>query len=203
MSHRVSRLGRFFCAVTFVFACASGVGCASSDPGPAPSDAGVVAQDPAALRATLAARRRHHIDELRAYANAGIFPRNRVLPGKANVFRDENGHLCAVANMVHLDGLDDLVDATAKSNNFVRVADEPSGALHDWVLGSGFTKEEIALIQEPYIQEQPSNPDFAQNEDARLRAHFAETIAQLITSTDASLDVAVKRALEAQANAAA
>jgi hypothetical protein len=201
MSKPISRLGRFFFAVTFVFAGAVGVtGCASSVSGPTPADA-AVAQDPSALRATLAARRQHHIDELAAYAEAGAFPRNRVALGKLNVFRDEDGHLCAVANMVHLDGLDALVDATAKTNNFVKVADEPSGALHDWVLSSGFTREEIALIQEPYIREQPSNPSFAQNEDARLRAHFAETIAQLKASTDASLDVALKRAVEAQVTA--
>jgi hypothetical protein len=197
MSKRVSRLGRFFCAVTFVVAGAVGVtGCASSVDAPTTSDA-AVAQDPTALRATLAARRQHHIDELQSYAQAGAFPRNRVAPGKLNIFRDDDGHLCAVANMVHLDGLDALVDTTAKTNNFVRVADEPSGALHDWVLGSGFTREEIALIQEPYIREQPANPDFAKNEDARLRAHFAETIAQLQSSTDASLDIAVKRAIDA------
>jgi hypothetical protein len=195
MSSKGSRIARVVFVVGLLF---SGVaGCASSDPTSA-TDAGVAinAHDPASMRATLAARRKQHIDALRAYSDAGKFPRNRVAPGKLNVFRDEDGHLCAVANLVHLDGRDDLVDATAKSNNFVRVAEEQSGALHDWVLESGFTREEIAVIQEPYAFVKPTN-DFAAKEDARLRAHFATTIAQLEASTDASLDVAVKRALEA------
>jgi hypothetical protein len=152
----------------------------------------LVQDDLAATRAELAARRATQIERFHAYAQAGVFPKNRVMPVMANIFRDEDGHLCAVANLVHLDGHDDLVDHAARTNNFVRVAQVPEGPLHDWVLTSGLTNEEIAVIQEPYMPAVPT-ADFDQAERARLQTKFAEIEKKLVASHEASLDTAVAR----------
>jgi len=193
ISRRVSQI-LFVLSVT---AAATSVGCASaSGDGPSSSDdAGtnvVVSSDSQLVRAQLAARRKTQIERLHAYAANGVFPKNRVSQMPLNVFRDEDGHLCAVANLVELDGKHALVDQTAKTNNFVRVAEQSSGELHDWVLTSGFTKEEIARIQAPYMPMEP-NTAWLQKEKERLQAHFAEVERELLENQDASLDLAVAR----------
>ncbi|HUH03653.1 MAG TPA: hypothetical protein VML75_16775 [Kofleriaceae bacterium] len=121
----------------------------------APREARTESKEPApaidanALRTNLAARRALNLQRLHTYATAGVFPKNRHSDGPLNVFIDEDGHICAAANLIDLDGHGDLVRATAASNNFLVLRDVTSGPLMDWMLTSGFTQEEIALIQEP------------------------------------------------------
>lgn len=147
------------------------------------------------MRETLAARRAKMIERLEEYKDAGVFPKNRVSKTMINVFRDEDGHLCAVANLIHLDGLDELVDRTAKNDNFAKVAEKLDGGLHDWVLTSGLTREEVAFIQAPYMPVRPV-VDFEAQERARLQAHFTEVLSQLRENTDSSLDLAMSRVFE-------
>ena len=160
---------------------------------------------PEDVRAQLASRRAQMIDRLHAYAEAGVFPRNVDKVGLARVFVDGDGRRCAVANLIWLDGHDDLVRQTAKADNAVRVAYVDEGPLHDWVLGSGFTREEIDQIQEPdfrYDVRSKAEPIYAPlppaaspeaQEQARIRAHFVDVEAKLRADSDASLDVAVTR----------
>jgi hypothetical protein len=128
-------------------------------PIPAPAPAPTVDID--ALRTNLAARRALNLQRLHAYATAGVFPKNRHSDSPLNVFIDEDGHVCAAANLIDLDGHGDLVRATAASNNFLVLRDVTSGPLMDWMLTSGFTQEEIALIQEPYMpaEYEPPQPE--------------------------------------------
>jgi hypothetical protein len=153
----------------------------------------------AAWRAHLAAERRVQIERLRAYRIQGRFPINRVRPGRLNVFVDDRtGAHCAVANLIALSGQEELVQRTARENNFVRLADVSSGPLHDWVLTSGLTQEEVVFIQEPYSYEPQAAPlarrlNVAAAEKARLRRHFAEVERRLLRDNDASLDLAVSR----------
>ncbi|MFO0613629.1 MAG: hypothetical protein U0414_13620 [Polyangiaceae bacterium] len=152
-------------------------------PSPKPADAAAVAKQ-------LAANRARHLEELHAYWMAGEFPRNLEEDTIANIFRDEDGRLCAVANMISKDGLTDLIDATAKSNNLIRLADVKDGPLYDWVLHSGFTQEEIAMIQVPYM---PYEPPRQQAEVERLQSHLAEVESRLRDDTPQSLKVAARR----------
>jgi hypothetical protein len=149
-------------------------------------------------RAFLAAQRVTQIARLRAYAQAGVFPFNRERPGRVNVFVDDGGRLCAVANLISMSGLRALVDRVAHENNFVRFADLSSGPVVDWALSSGLTREEIIRIQEPYAyipEEQPPQARWQaeQAERTRLQAHFSRVISELEASTDASLSVALTR----------
>ena len=160
------------------------------------------ATERAAKKSELAAARAKHLDMLHAYWQAGVFPKNTDKPIVANVFRDASGHLCAVANMVDKDGLHDVVDATARTDNFVRVADQSSGPLADWALTSGFTREEIAMIQVPYmpapkpvaVAPHVSQAALAEaKERTRLMSHLAEVERRLRDDTDQSLEIALAR----------
>ena len=148
----------------------------------------------AALRLELAEHRKVQIERLRAYRMRGVFPRNRVVPRKANIFIDESGTLCAVANLVWQDGLGDAVAQASRENNFVRVAELDSGPLHDWMLTSGLTREEIAVIQAPYAP-MPIDREVSWDaaEDKRLVDHFVAVEKRLVDDTDRSLAIAVSR----------
>jgi len=110
------------------------------------------------LRDALALRRAQHLAQLLIYANAGAFPINRVSLGPLNVFTDEDGHVCAAANLIRLDGHGALVKKTSETNNYIVLADVERGPLMDWMLTSGFTQEEIAQIQEPYMPADGDGP---------------------------------------------
>jgi hypothetical protein len=182
-----------------------GAGCAARTPAPPAGQAqpGQVQQAGAAsraeVRATLAARRQLMIERLHAYAQAGVFPLQRLEPNdKVNVFIDDEGRLCAMANLMALDGQRDLVELTARTNNTLRLIDVTRGPLLAWMLESGLTQEEIAMIQEPYYFDDRTSA-FRERERQRLQAHFAEVEAQLVRDSEASLDLAVDRLLAAQA----
>jgi hypothetical protein len=94
----------------------------------------------------LAARRAQMIGWLHDYAQAGEFPTD-IAGMPASMFIGENGARCPMAELIHKSGRDDLVAAVAKDNNFVRLADVHEGPLHDWMLSSGLTMDEINMIQ--------------------------------------------------------
>jgi hypothetical protein len=159
------------------------------------------------LRKELAAQRDLNLKRFHAYRKAGVYPHNSYEQGFINVWRDDDQHLCAVANLVAKQGNDELVDSVASEENFVRIADVSSGPLLDWVLTSGFTQEEIAMIQYPtfaqddpvgyarMMREQRRKERAREREDARLAAGYRETEHTLKQSRvhDAGLDIAVAR----------
>jgi len=160
-----------------------------------------------ALRKELAAQRDLNLKRFHAYRKAGVYPHNSYEEGFVNVWRDDDEHLCAVANLLEKQGLEDLVNTTASKENFVRIADINSGPLLDWVLTSGFTQEEVAMIQWPTwaqddpvgyaraMREQRQKERARKREDERLAAGYKETEKTLKSGRvhDAGLDVAVAR----------
>jgi hypothetical protein len=143
----------------------------------------------------LAARRDHNVASFRAYRTAGIYPHNTVRPGPLNVWRDDDGHLCAAATMIDRDGKHELVSTTAATDNYVRLLDVTSGALLDWILTSGLSIEEIDRIQEPPLMPDPSaqDPSWRARVDAKLRKDYAATDAWLVEHRSAGLSAAVDR----------
>jgi hypothetical protein len=138
----------------------------------------VVVQEPAAvnadtLRQELAQRRAIHLDQLLAYADAGEFPANKVANGPLNVFIDDEGHVCAAANLINLDGYGALVKKTARTDNYIVLAQVTKGPLFDWMLTSGFTQEEIAQIQEPYMPTAEIGPQENPQIATSVAPHFA------------------------------
>src|SRR4051812_34909403 len=105
---------------------------------PVPQDGATVAE--------LAQHRAQLIGWLHEYREAGVFPVDATgMPMSA--FKDAAGVRCPMAELLHKSGRDDLVDAVAKEANTVRLEDVHTGPLHDWMLGSGLTEEEISMVQ--------------------------------------------------------
>jgi hypothetical protein len=172
-----------------------------------------VAQQPATarvdergrLRDQLAAHRTQEMERLREYARAGAFPVNTTHGPTGHFFKDSLGHYCAVANLVHQDGRDEVVDEVVRTNNALVVSDVHAGALYDWMLTSGLTQEELARIQRPapmvflpakarsaVVPEAIALP----SEDKMrtdLRAELDAVEEELLRDTDRSLDLAVER----------
>jgi len=162
--------------------------------------------DTAALRAALAKQRAVNLARFHEYRTKRVYPHNLYEPGMMNVWKDPDGHLCAIATLVHEGGHDDLVEQTAKAENFVKLADLTDGPLVDWVLTSGFTQEEAVMIQAPteadmeqYEAEQRRDERRLarklKREDARLAKGYIAVEHALAEPriADAGLDLAVAR----------
>jgi len=162
----------------------------------------------AQVRAQLAANRAANLQRFRAYQQAGVFPSNTYQPGKLNVWHDEAGHFCAAATIIRASGQIALVDRVAEQSNFIRLADVKQGPVMDWILTSGFTQDEIAAIQEPFMpvyrdrepepQRKPRIVDtgLRSREDARLRAKYKQVEARIVKNQKASLDAATDRLMK-------
>jgi len=172
-----------------------------------PSTAGV---SRAAVRAKLAEMRAANIARFHAYRTAKVYPSNTYLPGSLNVWRDEEGHLCAAATIINASGETQLVQETASTNNFIRLADVTEGPLLSWIVTSGLTQEELVAIQVPFMgvapsenapYEMPRPPRIAIDakkkaaETARLATRYRRTEAALARATKRSLDLATDRLL--------
>ena len=165
--------------------------------------------DRAELRRALAEERQTHLARFHEYRKKRVYPHNTYQPGMLNVWRDADDHLCAIATLVHRDGLDDLVDSLAKDDNNVKTADLTGGPLLDWVLTSGLTQEEVVMIQQPsaadveemdraYRAEQRRIKRWLAREDTRL-ARVYKTIEDTLETeriADAGLDLATARLAE-------
>ena len=92
-----------------------------------------------------------NLARFRAYQQKGSFPSNVYTGSALNVWRDEDGKLCAAATIIRASGQTALVDQTAEDDNFIRLASVTSGPMMDWILTSGLTQAELALIQRPFI----------------------------------------------------
>jgi hypothetical protein len=179
------------------------------DPGTSKTALGL---DRAAIRAEFAAHRQQQLERLEEYAAAGEFPHDYTTAPSLHMFRDDAGRLCAVANLVHRDGRDDLVSATVRDHNDLAVADVHDGPMLAWMLTSGLTQEELARIQAPapMVQRAPTRPqlvartlEVAKNTVTRaiteaqmkatIRGHVAQVEAELVAGKDHSLDIAVDR----------
>lgn len=105
----------------------------------------------AELRSRLSARRNLQADRLDQYASTGRFPLNRHYADEARpIFVDAQGTHCAVGHLMALDGREAEVLALARSKPNVLVREVDGGPLVAWVLSSGLTQEEAALIQPAY-----------------------------------------------------
>jgi hypothetical protein len=156
------------------------------------------------VRAQLVANRSANLARFRAYQKKGIFPSNTMSDRRLNVWRDDQGHLCAAATIIRASGQVALVDKVAEQSNFIRLADVEDGPLMDWILTSGFTQDEIAAIQEPFEpvsrqpvfepeQPTPVDPDMRSAENQRLMAKYRQVDAMLVKNQKKSIELAVDR----------
>ncbi|MGD9636088.1 MAG: HEAT repeat domain-containing protein [Pirellulales bacterium] len=148
----------------------------------------------------LASRRRLQIARLHDYAIVGRFPRNLDFPGQlVPYFVDKCGTACAVGHLIRLDGHSGLVASIASTRNHVRIEDVTQGPLVNWIRGSGLTRAECALIQPSYSTIEDYRPTREwQNEQDRLRKHFAEVERTLEVQTQRSLGEALIEKLRSE-----
>jgi hypothetical protein len=154
--------------------------------------------DRTAVRAKLIEQRAANLARFRSYYAAKVYPSNVYTPGALNVWRDEAGHFCAAATIIRMSGETALVDNVADDNNFIRLADVKQGPLMDWILTSGFTQEEIVMIQKPFrpVTVEPSVVEPPQVVDAKLRDRETRRLFAVYRAVDAKLVKAQKASLE-------
>ena len=168
-------------------------------------------------RDELAAKRAAALDALHDYWVHGDFPINVTKARMINIFRDGSGRLCAVANLIHASGRNDLVDAQVAHDNYIALKDLRGGDIADWMLESGLTREELVDLQgEGYIPMtapnlEPTQMQLAQGvnvvipagtyqriaEKAALRTRLSAAELILRAQSDTSLDTAAARLHEA------
>lgn len=166
---------------------------------PAPDIAVVMSREN--VRAALVERRAQNLAAFRAYVAAGVYPSNTFQPNKLNVWKDRDGHFCAAATIIRRSGAVALVDKVAEQTNYIKLADVKQGPVMDWILTSGFTQDEIAMIQEPF--EPVARPKTVQvdrgmraAETARLRTRYAAIDKALVQGEQAALDAATDRLMK-------
>jgi len=169
---------------------------ASEDRAEAPRMIQPPTPDRDAVKAALAKRRTHNLAAFHAYWTGGVYPHNTYRDGPLNVWRDENGHLCAAATMISKDGHDDLAQKTANTNNNIRLLDVTKGELLDWMLTSGLTIEDIDMIQAPAIEPPHVDQKTLAAEDAKLLKGYKATEIYLKKHVKDDLEMATDRLLE-------
>ncbi|MBA3465112.1 MAG: hypothetical protein H0T46_34585 [Deltaproteobacteria bacterium] len=156
--------------------------------------------DRAVLRAKLLERRAQNLAHFRAYQKKGTFPANTFLEGELNVWVDDFGNICAAASIIKASGNVELVKRVGDETNFIRLGDVEQGPLMDWMLTSGFTKEEIVAIQRPmaYIgdERQQLNRPFQLAETERLKKLYKTVERSLLKGQKKSIELAVTRLMQ-------
>ncbi|MCU0434355.1 MAG: hypothetical protein MUC87_12945 [Bacteroidia bacterium] len=95
-------------------------------------------------------RRKNLLHILQAYCDSGIFPQNNTIPGRIPVFIDEQGTHCAVGYLMLKSGAGDLAKKVARTQNNIYIRQITDPAFFAWQAHSGFTVDELALIQPSY-----------------------------------------------------
>ncbi len=113
-------------------------------------DAILRARDLSRLSPAQQQARAQYLDTLRAYARRGVFPRNYERDGCSPCFIDRDGRECAVAHLVMAAGQAELAQQIAAVDNYAHVPEMAFPELDAWAVESGFTQEELALIQPGY-----------------------------------------------------
>lgn len=162
-----------------------------------PVPASVVDRD--SVRAALAAARDRNLAAFHAYAAAGIYPSNVTSPNELNVWRDQDGHYCAAATVMRSTN-PALAKRIGDANNNLRLATVDSGDVLSWILATGFTQQELVMIQKPFepVVERPiAHPVAHVDVNAELRAAETRRLRTLYTRIEAKLGAERTKSLDA------
>lgn len=163
-------------------------------------DIGIVV-DRDSVRAALVQARAQNIQAFIQYQQARSFPSNTHSDKALNVWRDRDGKYCAAATIILKSGNKALVEKVAEQSNFIKLGDVKQGPVMDWILTSGLTQAEIAMIQEPFMPvagDEPMlvEPDLRAQETARLVEKYQQITAALYQGASANLDAATDRLMK-------
>ncbi|MFK7755853.1 MAG: toxin-antitoxin system YwqK family antitoxin [Flavobacteriales bacterium] len=98
----------------------------------------------------LKTQRNHLIAALTKYRKEGVFPINYHMEKRIPVFIDEHNTHCAVGYLMRYSGYGELAKAISEWNNYVWIKDLDWPQVKEWQELSGFTFEELKLIQGAY-----------------------------------------------------
>lgn len=90
------------------------------------------------------------LDELKHYADEGVFPINNYLPYQNPVFIDRIGTHCAVGYLMMRSGNDDLARRIDANEKFAYIHEIKTPGVAAWATEHGFTTDELAWIQPGY-----------------------------------------------------
>jgi antitoxin component YwqK of YwqJK toxin-antitoxin module len=107
---------------------------------------------PLNLPPAIVQRRKNLIAVLITYADSGLFPQNKYVPGRIPVFIDEAGTHCAVGYLMLKSGAGELARKVSLTNNYIYIRQLTDPAFFQWQAQSGFTIDELALIQPSYYR---------------------------------------------------
>lgn len=103
------------------------------------------------LPARLRQRRAHSLNLLRAYWQAGVFPRNYAYAGRRQpCFIDRAGRICAVGYLVAQTAGRPVAELVNQRHQYDEVLAMHDATLDEWVAGSGLSLRECAMIQPAY-----------------------------------------------------
>jgi antitoxin component YwqK of YwqJK toxin-antitoxin module len=94
--------------------------------------------------------RKDLIAVLQSYCNAGQFPLNDYVNYRVPVFIDRYNTYCAVGYLMRASGYNDLAVSISNDNNLAWVKDIQVDGVEAWQQLSGFTMDELKLIQGAY-----------------------------------------------------
>lgn len=94
--------------------------------------------------------RKQNLGILHAYILAGKFPQNFYRNFRTPVFIDEFDTHCAVGYLMQQSGHDALARRISAADNYIHVKEITDAELSGWQENSGFSLEELALIQPAY-----------------------------------------------------
>lgn len=116
---------------------------------------------PASLRRV----RLEHLEVLRTYLTAGVFPRNIHHDRRQPYFVDHLGTACAVGHLVRESGATTLVRRISCEHNYAYLdaLTEHYPELTQWAQRNGFTTEELAWIQPGYVPAPRTVESFGNN----------------------------------------
>lgn len=99
--------------------------------------------------------RKQLINVLSDYRLQGNFPINYYRSERIPVFIDEHNTHCAVGYLMMETGFENLAQKISKDNNYIRVKDLKDEQVIEWQKLSGFSMEELKLIQGAYDSYMP------------------------------------------------
>lgn len=105
---------------------------------------------PAGLSEAQLQKRAVQLQHLRRYAQSAHFPRQAAYAGRRPRLIDDRGHLCAVGYLISRSGHPELIQRLNQQYEYAYLQEIADPALATWVANSGFTLEELAMVQPAY-----------------------------------------------------
>lgn len=106
---------------------------------------------PAGLTPQQQQNRSRYLDLLNTYIDKAEFPSNDGHPdNRRPVFLDKRGHICAVGYLIRETLGDETAEMIGRAFKYAYIPDIDHPVFNSWVEKSGFTTEELAMIQPAY-----------------------------------------------------